>query len=82
MRKKEVEKHSLFSDLFFRNLKRLSALRAKYSLSRITEEKVEEIDKALKVYPPHVEKITEELYLNNDDIIPIVQKAYFSNVKK
>ena len=78
---RKEEKHSVLSDLFFQNLKKLLALRPKYGL-KINKEKVQDINKELKVYPPHIEKITQEFYLNNDDIIPIVQKAFFRYIKK
>jgi hypothetical protein len=78
---KKEEKHNVLSDLFVQNLKKLFALRPKYGL-KIKKEKVQEINKELQVYPPHIEKITQEFYLNNDDIIPIVQKAFFRYMKK
>ena len=70
------------SDKFLEILKQVSAASTKINatneqLYKIKRKEVKSGVK-LKVHPPNIEKITEKFYLNNDDIIPIVHKVYFS----
>ena len=70
------------SDKFLESLKQLSAARAKLNTTNEQLNKIKRKEAKsgikLKVHPPNIEKITERFYLNNDDIIPIVHKVYFS----
>ena len=76
--KKECAEQSEFSlsNVFLKNLEKLSAAGSKLTMSKLRKNHME--NNELKVHPPDIEKITEAIYLNNDDIIKIINNKYFT----
>jgi hypothetical protein len=80
--KTEHKNEFILSNKFLNNLKNLSNLIKKKENEKPTEnQNNNNTNKILKLYPPGIEKINEEIYLDNDDIIHIINKTYCNNNK-